>query len=111
MVAGFLAALERGPNPEVMNIYGNYALNVLADPDLAMRLWTETARRAPNVVQYQVTLARMYIASGRPDVAAAPIARVRQLGRLGQNEHLACELEQLAAKAKGSRPSTLLPAQ
>jgi hypothetical protein len=105
MVATFLAALERGPNPEVMNIYGNYALNVLADPNLAMRLWTETARRAPNVVQYQVTLARMYIASGQPDRAAGPIARIRSLGRLGQNERSAQDLESLAAGRPGPPPA------
>ena len=40
----------------------------------------------------------MLIASGRPDLAAAPIARLRNLGRLGQNEALARELERLAQR-------------
>ena len=66
------------------------------NPDLALRLWQEAADRAPRVPQYQETLARMLIASGRPDLAAAPIARLRGLGRLGQNEALARELERLA---------------
>jgi hypothetical protein len=105
MVDTFQAALGRGPNSEVMNIYGNYALNVLQDPNLALRLWQDMARRAPNVVEYQVTLAKMYIASGRPDLAAIPIARIRQLGRLGQNELIDDQLDQLAAKVQGARRS------
>lgn len=105
MVQSFIAALERGPNAEVLSIYGNYALNVLQDPTLALQLWQEAAQLAPAVPQYQVTLARMLIASGRFDEAAIPIAKVRQLGRLGQNEAVANELELLAARESRERAS------
>ena len=103
MVRTFDAALARGSNPDILGIYGNYALNVLHDPDLALRLWQDAARLAPNVVQNQVTLAQMLIASGRPEEAAVHIAQVRRLGRLGQNEGQARELERLAA-AKSNEP-------
>jgi len=99
----FDAALSHGRNPDVLGIYGNQALNVLHDPDLALRLWQEAARLAPNVVHNQVTLARMLIASGRPGEAAVHIDQVRRLGRLGQNEAQARELERLAA-AKSEHP-------
>jgi hypothetical protein len=93
MVATLDAGLARGANAEVMNIYGNYALNGLHDPSLALHLWQGAADHAPNVAAYQQTLAKMLIATGRPDLARARIARLRQLGRLGQNEAAARELE------------------
>ncbi|WP_159017299.1 hypothetical protein [Cognatiluteimonas profundi] len=96
MIDTFLAALERGPNAEVLNIYGNYALNVLHDPGLALRLWQGAVEQAPNVVQYRETLARLLIAEGQLDAARAQIAQVRQLGRMGQNEAVARELDRLA---------------
>lgn len=95
MVDSLLAALEQGRHPEVLSIYGNYALNVLHDPDLALRLWQDAAARAPSVTQYQVSLAKLFIAAGRPDLAAIHIAKIRKLGRLGQNEALARNLETL----------------
>lgn len=103
MVDTFLAALERGPNAEVLNIYGDYALNLLHDPTLALRLWEEAAQRAPDVVQYQVTLAKMLIANGQVGAAAIHIKQIRRLGRVGQTEELARELEQLAARRSRER--------
>lgn len=104
MIDTFLAALARSPNPEVLNIYGNYALNALRDPNLALRLWQDAVQQAPNVVQYRETLAKMLIASGQPDAAAVEIAQVRRLGRLGQNEAEAQALEQLIADARRNPP-------
>jgi tetratricopeptide (TPR) repeat protein len=106
MVDSFVAGLNRGPNAEMLSIYGNYALNALGDPTLALRLWQEAAQRNPKEVQYQQALAKMLIASGQFDQAAVRIAKVRQLGRLGQNEAMALELEQLATQARrdSSRP-------
>lgn len=98
MRASFNAALSQRHHPETLNIYGNYALNVLRDQALAMRLWQEAAHRAPGVLGYQENLARMFIFSGRFEQAKAPIARIRELGGLGQNEALARELEQLAQR-------------
>jgi hypothetical protein len=100
MVNTFLAALQQGPNAEVLNIYGNYAFNLLQDTDLALRLWQEAAQRSPRVVQYQVTLAKLMIASGQFEIAASHIENVRQLGRLGQNKQTAIELEMLLAQAR-----------
>jgi hypothetical protein len=100
MVNSFIAGLDRGPNAEMLSIYGNYALNALDEPALALRLWQEAAQRSPKEVQYQQTLAKMLIASGQFDQAAVRIAKVRQLGRLGQNEAMALELEQLATQAR-----------
>ena len=84
----------------MLNIYGNYALNALRDPSLALRLWQDAVQQAPNVVQYRETLARMLIASGQLDEAVGQIAQVRRLGRLGQNEAAAQALEQLVADAR-----------
>jgi hypothetical protein len=101
----FAAALAQGRNAEILNIEGNYTLNRLGDPDRALQLWKEAAALAPNVVQYQATLARMLIASGHTEQAVAIIGRIRTLGRLGQNEAVALELEQrVRAATTPSRP-------
>lgn len=109
MVDTFMTALSRQQNAEILNIYGNYALNALHEPDLALSLWQDAARDAPGIVQYQVTLAKLLIAMGRPDLAAAPIARVRHMGRLGQTTQAANELDQLAAASKRPLPSQMAP--
>lgn len=103
MAATFAAALVHGPNSEVSSIHGNYALNVLDDPTLALQLWRQAARLAPGTVQYQVTLARMLIATGHLDEADLQIVRVRRLGRLGQNAQVAAELQRLATQARSER--------
>lgn len=103
MLDSFDAALDNGhPNAEVLNIYGNYALNLLHDPALALRLWQHAAELAPTVTAYQTTMARMLIATGRWPEARPYIARVRQLGRVGQNEALARDLDHLAAQSKAA---------
>ena len=98
MMQAFQAALKRHRYAEVLSIQGNYALNVLQDPALAMALWREAARLAPSVAQYQVSVAKLLIASGQTALAKAHIAALRKTGRLGQNEAIARELEQLAAR-------------
>lgn len=103
MQASFAAASTHGEHAEVLNIQGNYALNVQDDPTQALRLWEQSARLAPTTVRYQETLARMLIATGKFDAASDQIARVRSIGRLGQNAHLADELERLAAQAQQER--------
>ena len=96
MLDSFAAALSHGRHPEVLNIYGNYALNALGDPALALALWREGAERAPSIAQYQVNVARLLIASGQPGLARPYIEALRKMGRLGQNERIARELEELA---------------
>lgn len=91
----FDAALSHGRDPEVLSIRGNYALNALADPTLAVQSWEEAARIAPNVAEYQITLARFYAASGQAERARVHVEELRRIGRLGQNEQAARELEQV----------------
>jgi hypothetical protein len=84
----------------MLSIFGSYALNVLHDPNLALRAWQRAAQLEPGTVQYQVTLAKMLIASAQLEKAASHVENVRRLGRLGQNEQIARELERLAAQAR-----------
>lgn len=101
MRTSFRAALRHGENAEVMNIAGNYALNVEHDPARALTLWRRSAELSPRTIQYQVTMARILIATGRPDAAKPYIRRVRQLGRVGQTASLADSLERRADAASG----------
>jgi hypothetical protein len=107
MLQSFAAALDQGQNAEVLNIYGNYALNLLQDPNLAMQAWQQAAELEPGTVQYQVNLARMLIASGQLEQAASRIDNIRRIGRLGQNEQIANELDDLVGQSrKGRTPPT-----
>jgi uncharacterized membrane protein len=45
----------------------------------------------------------MLIATGHLDEATLQIARIRQMGRLGQNEEVADELQRLATQARSER--------
>ena len=103
MSASFAAALAHGPNAEVLSIHGNYALNIQHDPTQALQLWRQAAQLAPQTIQYQETLARMLIATDQLDEADRQIARIRQIGRLGQNAQVADALGQLAARARSER--------
>lgn len=95
MIEVFLAALTRGPHAEILSIYGNYALNSLGDFNLTVRLWEQAAELAPREAEYQVSLAKLWVAAGQPERAAPHIARIRSLGRLGQYEQRAREVESL----------------
>lgn len=92
MVDAFVAALQRGPHPDLLHIYGGYALNALQDPLLALTLFQDAARLAPDEPEYRITLARLLIASGRGDEAIEHIEHLRRLGRWGQHESLAREM-------------------
>lgn len=93
MLASYFAALTHGPHPDVLTIYGDYALNVLGDSELALRLWQEACDLRPSVAQYRVNLVKLLIALGRHDAARNQIAELRRRGRLGQNESIARSLQ------------------
>lgn len=93
MMATFAAALENGPHPVVLSVYGKYALHVLGDRDLALRLWRDASAFAPDDTQFRYNLARLLIELRRFDEARAQIAELRARGRLGQNEVMSAELE------------------
>jgi tetratricopeptide (TPR) repeat protein len=92
MMELFATALQR-PDPEIMNIYGDYALNVLHDPDLALKLWLDAIELDPGQPQYRVNAARLLVVLGRNEEAKRQLAALRALGRMGQNEARAAAIE------------------
>jgi hypothetical protein len=105
MLELYLAALEHGPNPDVLSMYGDYALNVLHDSNLALLLWREAVKQQPRVAQYRINLIKLLIATGRHEEAQALIAELRGLGRFGQNEAEAGALELRLDAARTARDS------
>ena len=93
MVDAFAAALNRGDNPEVLNIYANYALNVLDDPDLATRLFKEASALNPRELQYRISMVKLHITLGRYQEARTEIDKIRSLGRFGEFDYVAGQLE------------------
>jgi predicted small lipoprotein YifL len=103
MVATFLSALEQRDDAEVMSVYGNYAYNVLRDKELAERLWRQALRLRPDQPEYHVTLIKMLIRQGRSAEARREIGRLRGMGRFGQYQKVAADLEVRAASALGQQ--------
>jgi protein O-mannosyl-transferase len=109
MIRVFSAALSRGDNAEVLNIYGSYALNGLHDLPLTIRLWKEALRLRPSEAQYHANLIRLWIATGDFQSAEAEIRALEGLGQFGQNQALANRLRAEVATARNkTAPSTRL---
>lgn len=105
MVAAFTAAMANHPPPDVFVAYGDYALNVLGNQALALDLWRQVRASNPNVAQYRINLAKLYIAMGDGQAARAEIDGLRALGRMHQFDSAAANLEQRLAKSTAA-PST-----
>lgn len=93
MLDVFSAALSHGDHPEVLNIYGNYALNSLHDPEMASRAWLAAIAAKPSEPQYHANMARLLTAAGQPAKAREHIRAIRALGPLGEYESMARQLE------------------
>jgi tetratricopeptide (TPR) repeat protein len=93
VLATFGAALSQGDQPEVLHIYGNYALNELHDTDLALRLWREAHALNPKEPQYQISVIKLLIALGEYDEAHSQITKLRRMGHFGQYGGVADSLE------------------
>lgn len=100
MLAVFAAALSRGDDIEVLNVYGNYVLNVLDNPALAEEIARDVCRRAPGNPQYRENLIRLLIAFGKYDEASAQISVLRASGRFGSNETRADTMQKRLDRAK-----------
>lgn len=99
MVAAFAAAMANHPPTDVLVAYGDYALNVLGNQALALDLWRQVRASNPDVAQYRVNLAKLYIAMGDEQAARAEIDGLRALGRMHQFDSVAASLEQRLAKS------------
>lgn len=94
MLDTFGAALSRGPNPQIFNIYANYVFNVFGDQELGLRLWNEARALDPGEPQFLIAIIKVHILQGRYVEASNEIVGLRKLGRLGQYAILADQLEQ-----------------
>jgi hypothetical protein len=94
MTATLQAALDHPePHPDILNLYADYAFNVLNDRDGAVGLWYKAVGMRPHVGQYRINLAKVLIAMGRREQAEKEIAALRSSGVFGQYEAQAVELE------------------
>ena len=101
MIAMFEASLAR-PNPDMQTMYADYTLNVLHEPDRALALFEGVIPMRPNESQYRVNLAKVQIALGKREGALKEIATLRELGRFGENEAAALELERRLGLSPGA---------
>lgn len=72
MIKTFAAALARpAPNPKVLSVYANYAINVLHDAQLAIELAKTGVQVAPGDLQMRRNLLLLLQTTGRHDEAEA----------------------------------------
>lgn len=103
MLATFAAASSQGEQPEVLSMHGNYALNVLGETELTLRLWQRASELNPEGFQYHIALAKLYSALGRYDDARAQISKLRTIGRMGQYNSVADSLQLRLQSIKRAR--------
>jgi Flp pilus assembly protein TadD len=108
MLAMFGAALQNGPDAGMLSVYGKYALWVMHDPELALRLWRESAARGQRNPQLHVNLAMLAIHMGSFDEAQAEIDRVRASSMFDEyaDDVLALEAALRRARASGEAVRT-----
>jgi len=93
MIDTFQAGLHNGPQAGVLTIYANYAIHVLDDRPLGMRLLRESVAIDPSNGQFQINLIKVATSMGLVKEAREHIAVLRTLGRLGQYAPAADALE------------------
>jgi hypothetical protein len=93
MLNMYAAAMRQGEQAEILNLFANYALNILGDPNLAIAGWTRATTLRPGEPQYLIALAKVYAATGQPEGSRVWIARLRRAGRFGQYSAEADRLE------------------
>lgn len=106
MYGMFNAALSHGTNPEVMNIVGNYLLNVENDSQTALRYWRKACELVPRNTQYRTNVAKLLIAMGRYDEARKEIEVLRERNTFWRNDAAVRSLE---ARMRAEQNRTLHP--
>ncbi|GMV28437.1 MAG: hypothetical protein AMXMBFR59_05620 [Rhodanobacteraceae bacterium] len=85
MVNLFAAALAHEPAaPEVLTVYADYAINVLSDPKLGLRLLDDAVALRPKNMQFRENRAELLIAMGRKEEAKKDIAAIEAANRFGR---------------------------
>lgn len=101
MIRVFQAAFEKSPNSaNIITIYSNYALNVLHDYPLALRLMQVAVKLAPTVSQYWINLGRLDIYLGDFKAAEGDIAHLQSLNRLHHLDDALKDLRNRLAQAR-----------
>ena len=83
MLDTFYAAIGTHPTADVLTVFGNYALNVMQDYDLALRLMRDAVEQRPKVLQYHENLVKVMIFLHQFANAEREITQMEQLDRLG----------------------------
>lgn len=85
MISLFGAALaHEPPSPEMLTIYASYAINVLSDPKLGLRLLDDAVALRPRNMQFRENRAELLIAMGRKEDARKDIAVIEAADHFGR---------------------------
>ncbi|MGO4501962.1 MULTISPECIES: tetratricopeptide repeat protein [unclassified Dyella] len=106
MLEAYLAALSH-PNPSarLLNMYGMYAWEVLADHNLAVQMLQDAVNANPKEPAYRITLVRMLTDAGRLDEARQALRGLQTFNLAGHmDEGIATLNARIAAKQKDDAP-------
>lgn len=104
----FVATEKFVPNADLWVIYGNY-LTFSGHPiNEVMAAMAQAAKLAPTVPQYQINMARGYIATHNFPAAENKIALLSRMNRMGSLDYDIAQLKQslAAARAAANRPAS-----
>ncbi len=105
MVQTLLIALDHPkPSANLLAAYGDYAWNVLKDPELALRVAHDAVARKPSEPTHRVTLIRMLLATGQLEAAEQQMKVLESMSRAGSLEATLRELREIAATFRDSVP-------
>ena len=98
MVAAFNAALNHHrQSGRILEVYGDYTLNVLRDTPAALALFRRAVRVSPGEPIYRVTLVRLLAVTGHLDAARSEFGKIRSDQRLMLGPSTVHQLERCLA--------------
>lgn len=103
MLALYDAAMAHQAHPDVLTMRGDYELNVLGDAPHAVACWRKAIALSPSQPQYRINLIKLLIAQRDVPAARREIATLRSLGRFGQTEIVARQMEARLQGAQDGR--------
>lgn len=107
IVPVFGAALDHEPpSTEVLTLYSSYAVTILGDTELGLRLMDEVVRLRPRVPQYLENRAELLIAMGRKDAAQHDLRAIQALNRFGREQP---RLDRLRRQMESPEPPPFAP--
>lgn len=108
MLDTFYAALNASKQrADILTLFANYAVNVLKDYDLGLRLLHGALEKSPGTFQYHENLVRILIFVGKFDEAQSEMVQMARMNHFGTHTSQLARLDERLAGAKARQHQRL----